>query len=207
MSKQINLNQLLTNMSRIDNVRYKDLNELIEIQHEVFQKFFKSIGIINHEVTLIYENKQDAMTFNMDCNYGNRLLKKVGVYYHLTDDTKLILRPIFNVISLIDSKEPGLCQISEKLGLNFKLEYIQSFSNTTLELYIHEGKILQPECVIRINETIPYLALGQMITLLRNEGDYRRLNTQLIITESEKLYEPSHTSHQHVIHPKNARHS
>lgn len=200
MNKTINLNQLLATMSKFDDVKYKNLNELIEIQNEVFKKFFKTVRIQKDEVYLIFENRQDATSFYLDCNYGNQTLKGVGVYYDLTDEKKLILKPIFDVISLIDSRKPGLCQISENLSINFKLEYKQSFSNSSLELYIQQGFIVEPECIIRVSDTLPYLGLGQMITLIRNEVDYRRLNTRIEIMESENMYESNRISNKYAIY-------
>lgn len=195
MNKNVNLNQLLKNMSRIDNVKYRSLNELIEIQHKVFEMFFRKVYVLHEEVSLEFENRNDAITFYMDCHFGSKLLRKVGVFYDLLNENKLILKPILNVIDLIDSRTPGLCELSSKLNLNFKMSYQQSFSNTTLELYIHRGEIVEPQCIIRLNETIPYLALGQLMTLIRNEVDFNRLNTRIELVESESLYESSIISH------------
>lgn len=198
MSKKINLNQLLSNMSKIDQVHYESLNELLYLNFKVFDKFFKSVEVLNEEVTLIFENRQDCVNFYMDCHYGSQTLKKVGVYYDLQDENQLILRPVLNIISLIDSREPGLCQISKKLNINFKLEYTQTITNNTLSLYIHQGEIVNPNCDVYISEAIPYLSLGRLHKLIRNEYDFKRLNTTIHLVESEILYESNRTRHSHA---------
>lgn len=195
MSKQINLNQLLATMSQFDNIQYEDLSELLSLHHAVFNKFFQAVEVLNEEVTLVFENRLDANNFYMECHYGNKTLRGVGVYYDLTNENQLILRPVLNVISLIDSRQPGLVQISKNLNINFKLEYQQSFTNNTLSLYIHQGQILDPQCDIYISSTLPYLSLGRMNKLIRNEYDFIRLNTQIHLVESEFIYEPDRISH------------
>lgn len=191
MSKQINLNQLLKSMSAFDQIQYDDLSELIYLQHKVFKTLFSTLEVLNEEVTLIFETKQDAINFYMDCHYGKQLLKGVGVYYDLYNENQLILKPVLNVISLIDSRTPGLREISENLKINFKLEYIQAFSNTTLSLYIQQGQILSPQCDVYISKKLPYLSLGRLNKIIRNEYDFMRLNTHIHLVESESLYEPS----------------
>ncbi len=189
MTKKINLNQLLSSLSKFDGLQYDDLSELIRLQHGTFQKFFKTSMVLNEEVTLVFETKQDAINFYMDCHYGKQILKNVGVYYDLSNENQLILRPVLNVIGLIDSRQPGLVEVSKTLAINFKLEYTQAFTNNTLSLYIHQGQILNPECHVYISDTLPYLSLGRLNKIIRNEYDFRRLNTTLHVVESESIYE------------------
>lgn len=189
MTKKINLNQLLSSLSEFDGLQYDDLSELIRLQHGTFQKFFKTSMVLNEEVTLVFETKQDAINFYMDCHYGKQILKNVGVYYDLLNENQLILRPVLNVIGLIDSRQPGLVEVSKNLSINFKLEYTQAFTNNTLSLYIHQGQILNPECHVYISDTLPYLSLGRLNKIIRNEYDFRRLNTTLHVVESESIYE------------------
>lgn len=189
MTKKINLNQLLSSLSKFDGLQYDDLSELIRLQHGTFQKFFKTSMVLNEEVTLVFETKQDAINFYMDCHYGKQILKNVGVYYDLSNENQLILRPVLNVIGLIDSRQPGLVEVSKNLSINFKLEYTQAFTNNTLSLYIHQGQILNPECHVYISDTLPYLSLGRLNKIIRNEYDFRRLNTTLHVVESESIYE------------------
>ncbi len=189
MTKKINLNQLLSSLSKFDGLQYDDLSELIRLQHGTFQKFFKTSMVLNEEVTLVFETKQDAINFYMDCHYGKQILKNVGVYYDLLNENQLILRPVLNVIGLIDSRQPGLVEVSKNLSINFKLEYTQAFTNNTLSLYIHQGQILNPECHVYISDTLPYLSLGRLNKIIRNEYDFRRLNTTLHVVESESIYE------------------
>ena len=189
MTKKINLNQLLSSLSKFDGLQYDDLSELIRLQHGTFQKFFKTSMVLNEEVTLVFETKQDAINFYMDCHYGKQILKNVGVYYDLSNENQLILRPVLNVIGLIDSRQPGLVEVSKTLAINSKLEYTQAFTNNTLSLYIHQGQILNPECHVYISDTLPYLSLGRLNKIIRNEYDFRRLNTTLHVVESESIYE------------------
>lgn len=186
--KTININQLLTYMSKKDDIHYFTFNELIQIQHAVFDEVFELINPVNEEVILTFETQQDATSFYMDHQYGRRILKGVKVSYDLNNPTKLILRPIFNIISLIDSKKEGLCEISKALAINFKLEYKQSFSDNELSLYIQNGLIVNPICILRVNEDFPILSLGRLLTLMNNRHDFFKLNTVIQLVESEKLY-------------------
>ena len=186
--KTININQLLTYMSKKDDIHYFTFNELIQIQHAVFDEVFELINPVNEEVILTFETPQDATSFYMDHQYGRRILKGVKVSYDLNNPTKLILRPIFNIISLIDSKKEGLCEISKALAINFKLEYKQSFSDNELSLYIQNGLIVNPICILRVNEDFPILSLGRLLTLMTNRHDFFKLNTVIQLVESEKLY-------------------
>ncbi len=195
MTRKINLNQLLASLSKFDNLQYEDLSELISLQHSTYQKFFQSAMVLNEEVTLVFETKQDAINFYMDCHYGKQILRNVGVYYDLYNENQLILRPVLNVIGLIDSRQPGLVEISKHLDINFKLEYNQAFTNNTLSLYIHQGQIVNPECHVYISDTLPYLSLGRLNKIIRNEYDFKRLNTTLHVVESEAIYESNRISH------------
>lgn len=189
--KTINLNQLLQSMSKHDQVHYESLNELLLIHHNVFNKLFSSHEILKEEVTLQFDNKQDAQAFYLECHYGKQILKHVGVYYDVNDDCCLILKPVLNIIGLIDGRKEGLCEISQLLDLNFKVSYQQAFTNTTFECYIHNGELIKPQCDIKINETLPILGLGRLFTLIRNEYDFKRLNAKITLVESESIYEPT----------------
>ncbi len=175
-------------MSKKDDIHYFTFNELIQTQHAVFDEVFELINPVNEEVILTFETQQDATSFYMDHQYGRRILKGVKVSYDLNNPTKLILRPIFNIISLIDSKKEGLCEISKALAINFKLEYKQSFSDNELSLYIQNGLIVNPTCILRVNEDFPILSLGRLLTLMNNRHDFFKLNTVIQLVESEKLY-------------------
>lgn len=182
-------------MSKKDGMHYFSFNELIQIQHAAFDEVFELIGPVNEEVILTFETQQDATSFYMDHQFGRKVLKNVKVSYDLFDPTKLILRPIFNIISLIDSKKEGLCEISKALNINFKLEYKQSFSDNELSLFIQNGQIVNPSCVIVVNEDFPILSLGKILTMMNNRHDFFRLNTVIHLIESEKLYGENSISH------------
>ncbi|NLW28515.1 MAG: hypothetical protein GXY98_01195 [Erysipelothrix sp.] len=191
--KTININQLLNYMSKKDDIHYLTFNELIQIQHAAFDEVFEIISPVNDEIILTFETQHDATTFYMDHQYGRKTLKNVKLSYDLLDATKLILQPVFNIISLIDSKKEGLCEISKNLKINFKLEYKQSFSNNELSLYIQNGIIVNPSCIIRINQDFPILSLGRIFTMMNNRHDFFRLNTIIQLVESEQLYGENRT--------------
>lgn len=187
--KNKTIQQLLQFMSNNDHIRYQNLNELIEIQQELYSEIFQQMSTSKDEVILSFQSANDAQAFYLDCHYGYRYLKTTGIYYHLSDPTKLVLKPVSNVASLINSKQPGLLEISKLLGINFGLKYIQNYTNNTIKLYCVDGQIFDIQCDIHIFTTLPWLSCGKLYQLFSNQHDFEKLNPTIHYVKGEMIFE------------------
>lgn len=183
----MNLLQLIKTMRQKDQIQYRNLNDLITIQHQIFTESFEILSILDEQVKLRFNSNEDAQIFYMDCNYGSRKLKGVSVSYDLNDERTIILKPVINLAQLLNHRQFGLREIAKRLKLTFKLEYIQSYSNHEVSLWIQEGKILDPQCILNFYEGLPYLSLGRLYRIMSNEADFHHLNTKIRVIESQPI--------------------
>lgn len=177
----IKLNQLLSYTNTTS------LHEVLSQYQEDFIDTYQFADVLNEVVILKFETTRDAQAFYTDCTYGNRLLRNVNVSYDTHDETKLILRPIPSIISLVKSSDSPLRVISSKLHLNFTLEYTQAITNHHLHLTIHNGEVINPECTLYINMDYLSLAFGRLYKLMSKDEDFVKLNTQIEIIRSQPL--------------------
>lgn len=178
--KNIPLTQLLHDLEA------SSLGELIHQSQSEFIDHYELIKVLNEEVRLIFESASDAQMFYTDCQLGHRFLRNVGVYYDMNDEKVILLKPIQTIVSLLKG-DSSLLGISKALDLNFKLEYTQAFTNHELELYIQNGQINQPKCIIYYNPEYVSLSLGRLYKLMNNEQDFEKLNTIIYPIQSEMV--------------------
>ncbi|NLC05008.1 MAG: hypothetical protein GX778_00590 [Erysipelothrix sp.] len=179
--KTINLTQLL-HQSQVES-----LKELIYQQQEQFVDDYQLVNVLDEEVRLIFKNERDAQMFYTDCQFGHRFLKNVVVRYDMNDEKVLVLRPIQSIISLLKHNESSLLTISQKLGINFEVEYIQAFTNHHLTLEIENGQMKNPECTLYVNLEHMTFGLGRLYKLMRDESDFYALNTSIKQIRSETI--------------------
>ncbi len=182
----MNLKQLMTTMRQKDQIPYKNLTELIEIQYQLFTENFELCSILDEQVRLTFNSKDEAQAFYMDCNYGSKGLTGVSVLYDLYDDCVLILKPVINLAQLL-KHENGLISISKRLRSTFKLDYVQAYTNHRISLYLQNGEILDPKCELFFYEGLPYLSLGRLYRIMSSEHDFYKLNTTITVIESQVL--------------------
>ena len=182
----MNLKQLIQTMRQKDQIHYRNLSELIQIQHEIFAENFQICSILDEQVRLTFNSRDDAQVFYFDCNYGSQSLKGVSVYYDLYDDCILILKPVINLAQLL-KHEYGLISITKRLKVTCKLDYVQSYSNHRVSMYIQNGEILDPQCDLTFYEGLPYLSLGRLYRIMSSDADFYKMNTTITVQESQVL--------------------
>lgn len=179
--KNMNLQELLHTL------RSSSLKELIYYQQNSFVEHYQLANVLNEEVRLIFKSASDAQLFYTDCHFGHRFLRNVEVRYDINAENVLILRPIQSIISLLKHNESSLLSISEKLGIDFDVEYSQAFTNHHLTLSVEEGQMINPECTLYFNPSHATFALGRLYKLMNDESDFYALNTKITTVRSEVL--------------------
>ena len=183
----MNLIELIKTMRKKDKIYYRSLNELITIQHQIFSESFEILSILDEQVKLTFNSREEAQVFYMDCNYGHRALKGVSVTYDLYDDCCIILKPVINLAQLLNHPDYGLLKISKRLNLTFKLDYVQAYTNHQVSLWIQMGNILEPQCILNFYQDLPYLSLGRLYRIMSNEADFYGFNTTINVIESDPI--------------------
>ena len=193
--KNSQLENLMNYMKQKDCVKYKSFEELLDVQHEIFEEFFYTVRPMNDEVFLIFDTESDAQSFYVHCHFNKIILNDIKVYYDLQDSRRLILKPVEDISTLIVSPESGLCILSRNLKLKFRLEYHQSFTNHELSLYMIDGKVYNVNCVLKISTIIPWLSLGTVYKIMKSASDFINLNTKIEFVKGEYIHESNFFSH------------
>lgn len=153
-------------------------------------KFKERFGFdldLDVKVTLEFDSYEDARIFYSEVKYSQKYYEQYNVQTHPYDTTKVIISGAETLFDYFGTREPNLLTLSREQGINFKIDYLQEFSNIIFTGEVIQGELLGRHCLVEVSDLLPEIAIAGMHYIARTHSEFEALLTRIFKVESVML--------------------
>ena len=146
---------------------------------------FKMDG--NVKVTLEFEDTYDAQTFYTEIKHNPKYAQQYKVETHPYDICKLMVSGASTLYDYFGTREPNLLTLSRQNHIDFKIDYVQDFSNIVFTGEVIQGELLGRHCLVQVSDVLPELSLAGLKYIGRTRAEFDALLTRIFSVESVSI--------------------
>lgn len=168
------------------NKRYDgSVEEVLRQNQMLFEKRFNQNLSDTIELEVVFESSYEMtdfyQTLKTSRNYQSLYKVKAHPYQALT----LLVSGKETLFDYLGSKEPNLLTLSRNLQIDFKVNYVQSYSGTVFKGSVVNGELLSRHCLVEVSQVLPELTLGLLSQIGKTAHELDLLLTRIIPTKSQ----------------------
>lgn len=171
-------------------LRQEDSLSLNHLFNQYDMKFEQRFGFkmpSDVNVTLEFESSFDAQLFYTEVRHNMKYAEQYTVTTHPYDVTKLRVGGAPTLFDYFGTREPNLLTLSRENNINFKIDYVQEYSNIVFTGEVIEGELLGRHCLVQVSDVLPELSLAGLQYIGRTRSEFETLLTRIFKVESVVL--------------------
>lgn len=168
----------------IQEIGIEDVRPLMKNQSRKFEKTFGFKLRKEIEISLYFESNFDRIDVYQELKFNPDFRKLYTVKYDPHNEGVLCVSGQATLFDYLGSREPNLLTLSRLLNVDFKVSYVQPYSNTTFKGEVVNGELLGRQCIVQVNDVLPELSLGLLNQIGKDETELDLLLTRIIPFQS-----------------------
>lgn len=166
---------------------YESIHPFLMEQRHKFERTFGILVSQSIEIELILHTNTEMIDVYQELRFNPRFSKLYTVKHHPSQNLTLLVSGQDTLFDYLGSKEPNLLTLSRMLGVDFKVVFVQSFSNTSFKGEVVQGELLGRQCLVAVNNMVPELSLGLLNQIGSDEVELELLLTRIIPFQTETI--------------------
>lgn len=163
------------------------LNQMFETNKEKFKQRFGFEMANEVTIELTFESSFEATLFYQEIKQNPRYSQQYTVKTHPYHVSVLIVSGATTLFDYFGTVEPNLLTLSRQNQIDFKVDYVQPFSNIVFTGEIVQGELLGRHCIVQVSDVLPELSLAGLPLIGSNRAEFDALLTRIFNVESTRL--------------------
>lgn len=135
-------------------------------------------------VTLEFANAKEAVLFYSEVKYNQKYADQYQVQTHPYDSNKVMVSGAETLFDYFGTREPNLLTLSREQQIDFKIDYVQQYSNIVFTGEVVQGELLGRHCLVEVSDVLPEIAIAGLNYIARTHGEFEALLTRIFKVES-----------------------